>query len=122
VIDDQYSLFGSGTNPLGIELARLLCESVPSLDLVQITNTGSEGTAHAIRLSRAYTGREHIILTLGGYNGWHNDVSRAVMPSLQVTGPRISSGEYPFIPSSAGIPEGAKQLVHVVNFNDLESI
>jgi glutamate-1-semialdehyde 2,1-aminomutase len=122
VIDDQYSLFGSGTNPLEIELARLLCESVPSLDLVQITNTGSEGTAHAIRLSRAYTGREHIILTLGGYNGWHNDVSRAVMPSLQVTGPRISSGEYPFIPSSAGIPEGAKQLVHVVNFNDLESI
>ena len=122
VIDDGYSLFGSGTNPLEVNLARLLCESIPSMELVQITNTGSEGTAHAIRLSRAWTGREDIILTLGGYNGWHNDVSRAVMPSLAQLGDRVSPGEYPFIPSSSGIPESLKRHVHVVNFNDLESI
>lgn len=122
VIDDQYSLFGSGTNPLEVKLARLLCETVPSLELVQITNTGSEGTAHAIRLSRAWTGREDIIVTLGGYNGWHNEVSRAVMPSLSQIGARVSPGEYPFVPSSAGIPESTKRRVHVVNFNDLESI
>ena len=122
IIESCHSLFGSGTNALEVALARLLCESVPSLQLVQVTNTGSEATAHAIRLSRAYTGREHIILTLGGYNGWHNDVSRAVMPSLQQTGSRISPGEYPFIPLSAGIPESVKRLVHIVNFNDLASV
>jgi glutamate-1-semialdehyde 2,1-aminomutase len=122
VLDDDYSLFGSGTNPLEVELARLLCNTVPSMELVQITNTGSEGTAHAIRLSRAYTGREDIIVTLGGYNGWHNDVSRAVMPPLSKLGPRVSPGEYPFIASSAGIPESAMRRIHVVNFNDLESI
>jgi glutamate-1-semialdehyde 2,1-aminomutase len=121
-INEGRSLFGSGTNVLEVELARLLCECVPSLDLVQITNTGSEATAHAIRLSRAWTGREHIILTLGGYNGWHNDVSRVVMPSLAQLGNRISQGEYQFIPASAGIPESSKKLVHVVNFNDLDSI
>lgn len=122
IISDGYSLFGSGTNPLEVELAKMLCEAVPSLDLVQITNTGSEGTAHAIRLSRAWTGREHIILTLGGYNGWHNDVSRQVMPSLSQLGDRVSPGEYPFIASSAGVPESLKKVIHVVNFNDLDSI
>ncbi len=121
-INTEHSLFGSGTTTLEVRLARLLCESVPSMELVQITNTGSEATAHAIRLSRAFTGREDIILTLGGYNGWHNDVARAVMPTLQQLGPRVTPGEYPFIASSAGIPESSKRVIHVVNFNDLESI
>jgi glutamate-1-semialdehyde 2,1-aminomutase len=116
------SLYGSGTNALEIALARELCALIPSVDLVQITNTGSEASAHAIRLSRAYTGREDILLTLGGYNGWHNEVSRAVMPSLAQVGPRVGPGEYPFVPLSAGIPEGTKRRVHVVNFNDLDSV
>ncbi|HZF64681.1 MAG TPA: aspartate aminotransferase family protein [Chitinophagaceae bacterium] len=121
VISDEWSLFGSGTNELEVQLSELLCRSVPSLELVQITNTGSEATAHAIRLSRAYTGREDIILMLGGYNGWHNEVARIVMPSLEHIGARIT-GEYPFLASSAGIPEGTKGRVHIVNFNDLESV
>jgi glutamate-1-semialdehyde 2,1-aminomutase len=122
VLEDEWSLFGSGTNELEARLAGMLCQAVPSMDLVQITNTGSEATAHAIRLSRAYTGREDIILMLGGYNGWHNDVARAVVPSLKQIGPKINGGEYPFIASSAGIPEGVKSRVHIVNFNDLESV
>lgn len=121
-ITRQESLMGSGPTEWEITLARQLTESVPSLDLVQITNTGSEATAHAIRLARAWTGREDIILTLGGYNGWHNDVSRAVMPSLAQVGPRVSPGEYRFIPSSAGVPEGTQRRVHLVNYNDLASV
>ena len=120
VIKDNWSLFGTGTNQLEIELSKLVCNSISSLELIQVTNTGSEATAHAIRLSRAFTGREDIILMLGGYNGWHNEVARAVMPSLQQTGERII-GEYPFIPLSAGIPEQTKARVHLINFNDLES-
>ncbi len=117
-----WSLMGSGTTLWEAELAELLCEVVPSLELVQITNTGSEATAHAIRLSRAFTAREDIIVTLGGYNGWHNEVARAVMPSLNDIGTRISAGEYIFKSMSAGIPEQTKKRVHVVNFNDLESV
>jgi glutamate-1-semialdehyde 2,1-aminomutase len=116
------SLYGSGTNEMEVTLAKLVCEAVPSVELVQITNTGSEATAHAIRLSRAFTGREHIVVMLGGYNGWHNDVSRLVMPLSERVGPRVERGEYPFIPSSAGIPRGVKEVVHVVNFNDLDSV
>jgi glutamate-1-semialdehyde 2,1-aminomutase len=122
VIQSGLSLIGSGTNELEIRLSRILCGLIPSMELVQITNTGSEATAHAIRLSRAYTGREHIILVVGGYNGWHNDVARAVMPPLEQLGARVSPGEYPFIPSSAGIPEAVKQKLHCINFNDLASV
>ncbi len=122
VIREGRSLYGSGTNALEIALARELCTLIPSLDLVQITNTGSEASAHAIRLSRAYTGREDVVMTLGGYNGWHNEVARAVMPSLAQVGPRVSPGEYAFVPMSAGIPEGTKRKVHLVNFNDLDSV
>ncbi len=122
IIQQEWSLIGSGTNELEIKLASMLCKAVPSLELVQITNTGSEATAHAIRLSRAYTEREDIILTIGGYNGWHNEVSRAVMPSLEQLGQRISPGEYPFVQMSAGIPDNTKRRVHLVNFNDLASI
>lgn len=122
ILQQEWSLIGSGTNQLEIKLARLLCKAVPSLELLQITNTGSEATAHAIRVSRAYTEREDIILTIGGYNGWHNEVSRAVMPSLAQLGPRVSPGEYPFVPSSAGIPDSTKRRVHLVNYNDLASV
>ncbi len=121
-LDRHWSLMGSGTTTWEIELAGLLCQSVGSLQRVQLTNTGSEATAHAIRLCRAWTGREDILLTLGGYNGWHNDVARAVMPSLDQVGPRVSPGEYPLLPSSAGVPEDVKRRIHVVNFNDLESV
>jgi len=120
-IKNNLSLIGSGASYLEIQLAKLLCTLIPSLELIQITNTGSEATAHAIRLSRAYTGKEHIILIAGGYNGWHNDVSRAVMPAAELIGPRVKSGEYAFIPSSAGIPQGVKDRIHIINFNDLES-
>jgi glutamate-1-semialdehyde 2,1-aminomutase len=114
ILKEEWSLFGTGTNELEIELAKLVCESIPSLELIQVTNTGSEATAHAIRLSRAFTGKEDIILMLGGYNGWHNEVARTVMPTLEQAGDRVS-GEYPFIPLSAGIPEQTKARVHIIN-------
>jgi len=121
-MDEGQSLMGAGTTPWEIRLAELLCQALPTLDLVQIANTGSEATAHAIRLSRAYTGRDDIILMLGGYNGWHNDVARGVMYSEEDAGPRASPGEYKFKPLSAGIPESVTRHVHIVNYNDLDSV
>jgi glutamate-1-semialdehyde 2,1-aminomutase len=121
-MDEEWSLMGSGVTPWEARLAKLLCEAIPSVERVQITNTGSEATAHAITLSRAWTGRDHIILMLGGYNGWHNDVARTVMPALEAIGPRLSPGEYPFLPLSAGIPKATTRRLHVVNYNDVESV
>lgn len=116
------SLFGSGTTELEGRLAELICRHIDFVDSVQLLNTGSEATAEAIRLARAATGRDHIIVMQGGYNGWHNDVACNLMTPLEVLGPRRSPGEYPFVPISAGIPRAHQELVHPVNFNDLDSV
>lgn len=122
VLTDQASLFGSGTTRAEGRLAELICTHIPFVDSVQILNTGSEATYQAMRLARALTHRDHVIVMQGGYNGWHNDVACNLMTPLESIGPRISPGEYPFRPISAGIPEAHQALVHPVNFNDLESV
>jgi glutamate-1-semialdehyde 2,1-aminomutase len=115
-------LMGAGPTNLEGEFARLFCESVPSADSVQITTTGSEATYHALRIARAVTGRDHIIVMQGGYNGWHNDVACNVISQLSDIGERVSPGEYPYDSMSAGIPSLHKSLVHIVNFNDIASV
>lgn len=122
VLREGASLFGTGTTVLEGRLAELICQHVPSVDSVQFINTGSEATAQAIRLARAVTGRDHIIVMQGGYNGWHNDVSCNLMTPLNQLGHRVSPGEYPYKPISAGVPADHQKLVHSVNFNDLESV
>jgi glutamate-1-semialdehyde 2,1-aminomutase len=120
-IKSGWSLMGAGTTPWEVELAAKLSEAVPTLERMQITNTGSEATAHAIRLSRAYTGREDVLMMLGGYNGWHDEVARVVMPTLAQVGPRVSPGEYRWLSVSSGVPDSTRHRLHLVNFNDLES-
>jgi glutamate-1-semialdehyde 2,1-aminomutase len=122
VLRDGSSLFGVNTTSLEGELAELICESVPFAELACVVNTGSEATYQAIRLARAATSRDHIIVMQGGYNGWHNDVACNLMTPLEEIGPRRSPGEYPMVPMGAGIPEAHRALVHVVNFNDLDSV
>jgi glutamate-1-semialdehyde 2,1-aminomutase len=116
------TLSGSGTNPLEGQAAELLKACVPSLDLVQFLNTGSEAVYLACRLSRAFTGKDHLVVMQGGYNGWHDEVGCNVMTPLEVIGPRVSPGEYPYTPMSAGAADGVAERVHVVNYNDLDSV
>ena len=122
VLRDGASLYGAGTTRLEGELAERICTLVPWVEQVQFLNTGSEATYQAIRLARSFTARDHIIVMQGGYNGWHNDVACNLMTPLAALGPRVSPGEYPFHPISAGIPEAHQALVHAVNFNDLDSV
>lgn len=122
VLRRSASLYGSGTTELEGQLAELICQHIPAVEAVQFLNTGSEATSQALRLARAVTGRDHIIVMQGGYNGWHDDVSCNLMTPLNVVGQRVSPGEYPYIPISAGIPRDHQKLVHPINFNDLESV
>ncbi|HRE79837.1 MAG TPA: aspartate aminotransferase family protein [Opitutaceae bacterium] len=119
---DDRVLMGAGPTDREGELAELICGRVPGVEKLQITNTGSEATYHALRIARAYTGRDDLIIIQGGYNGWHNDVAGNVISDLRSVGPRVSPGEYPFDPISAGIPVSHQRHVHIVNFNDLDSI
>jgi glutamate-1-semialdehyde 2,1-aminomutase len=121
-LGENMVLMGAGPTDLEGQFAELFCKSVPSVESLQITSTGSEATYHAMRIARAVTGRDHVIVIQGGYNGWHNDVACNVISSLADVGPRVSPGEYPFDALSAGIPAVHKSLVHIINYNDLDSV
>ena len=68
-------------------LAELICENVPAVDKVTLMNTGSEATSLAIRISRAVTNRQHIIVMQGGYNGNHDELACNVFNTLAEIGP-----------------------------------
>lgn len=115
-------LFGSGPTEAEGELAELVCENIGWIERFVVFCSGSEATQQAIRLARAATQRDHIIVVQGGYNGWHNDVACNLATPLERLGPRRSPGEYDFVPISAGIPSAHQKLIHPVNFNDLDSV
>ncbi len=103
--------FGAPTE-LEIEMADLLCELLPSLEMVRLVSSGTEATMSAIRLARGYTGRDVLIKFEGCYHG-HSD-------SLLV---RAGSGMLTFgNPSSGGVPADLAQHTLVLDYNDPDQL
>ena len=122
VLKSGESLYGAGPTVLEGRLAQLLCENIGAVEKVCLLNTGSEATSLAVRLSRAVTGRQHVIVMQGGYNGNHDELACNVFNTLAEIGPRVSPGEYPVRPSGAGTVIQASHFIHPINFNDLDSV
>lgn len=116
------SLFGAGPSASEGRLAEIVCANVAGVDQVVILNTGSEATSLAVRMARAYTGKSHYIVVQGGYNGNHDELACNVVNSIDEIGPRVCPGEYPVVPLGAGTTVASDGYVHVVNFNDLDSV
>jgi glutamate-1-semialdehyde 2,1-aminomutase len=96
-----------------VHLAERIIQAVPCGETVKFTNSGTEGTYHALRFARVFTGREKILKFEGGYHGVHDY-------SLMSASPK-SAGPYPDAkPDSAGIPKGVAESVLVAPFNDIE--
>ncbi len=94
------------------ELARLINEAVPSMEMLRFVNSGTEATMSALRLARAFTGRDKIIKFAGCYHG-HSD-------GLLVKG---GSGLATLgIPSSPGVPAGYTDNTLVAPYNSLEAV
>ncbi|MGA1846829.1 glutamate-1-semialdehyde 2,1-aminomutase [Deferribacter abyssi] len=103
--------FGAPTE-LELELAKLVVEYVPTIEMVRMVNSGTEAVMSAIRLARAYTNRKKIIKFEGCYHG-HSD-------SLLV---KAGSGALTFNqPSSPGVPEEFAKLTLIADYNDIESV
>jgi glutamate-1-semialdehyde 2,1-aminomutase len=122
VLRSGESLYGAGPAVLEGRLAELVCSNISAAQKVSLQNTGSEATSVAVRLSRAITGRQHLIVVQGGYNGNHDELACNVFNSLAEIGPRVSPGEYPLRPNGAGTTLELTRFVHPINFNDLESV
>ncbi len=101
--------FGAPTR-LEVELAELVCESVPSMEKVRFVNSGTEATMSAIRLARGYTGRNMVIKFDGCYHG-HAD-SFLVKAGSGV----ITLG----IPGSPGVPDDIVKNTLSIPYNDSE--
>ncbi len=94
-----------------VEMAQLIAELVPSIEMVRLVSSGTEATMSAIRLARGYTSREKIIKFSGCYHG-HSDALLA----------KAGSGLATFaIPDSLGVPKALVEQTIVVPYNDLES-
>jgi len=100
-----------------IELAKILCERVPSFDRVRFTNSGTEATMNTIRAARAFTGRTLFAKAEGGYHGTHDAVSVSVKVKIDQAG---ESGNPIALPSTEGLPDEVLDQVIIFPFNDLE--
>ena len=95
-----------------VEMARLITDMVPSVEMVRLVNSGTEATMSAIRLARGVTGRDMIVKFSGCYHG-HNDGLLA----------RAGSGAATFaVPDSLGVPTSVVEKTMVLPFNDLEAV
>jgi glutamate-1-semialdehyde 2,1-aminomutase len=88
-------------SPLEIQAAETLIEIIPCAEMVRFMKTGSEGTQAAVRIARAYTGREKVIK--GHYHGWHE---WCLADSIK----------------NGGIPHQYKENVFEVKYNDFDTV
>ena len=100
-------------NDKSIELAGEIIDAVACADQLRFTSTGSEATFFALRVARAFRGRDKILKFEGGFHGNHD---YAVMST---EGQAASEGPYG-VRGSSGIPECLEQEVLIAPFNDLE--
>lgn len=105
---------GRGTHfgndhPLHIEWAELVQQLIPSAERVRFVNSGTEATLLAIRLARAFTGRNKILRFEGHFHGWHDDVVHGFHPPFDADG---SLGVPPHVRDQmVAIPDGDLDLV-----------
>jgi glutamate-1-semialdehyde 2,1-aminomutase len=88
-------------HPLEVEVAQLINKVVPNAESIRYSKTGADITSAAVRVARAYTGREKVLCC--GYHGWHDWY-------ISVTD------------RNRGIPEANKDLTFTFNYNDIQSV
>lgn len=103
--------FGAATRK-EVEMAELICEIVPSIEMVRMVNSGTEAVMSAVRTARGFTGRNKIVKFMGCYHG-HSDAMLVKAGSGVMT-----SG----VPDSAGVPSGCTEDTLSAIYNDLESV
>lgn len=97
---DKGTLF-SLPSPIEAEAAELICAMVPCAEMVRFGKNGSDATAGAVRLARAYTGREHVAVC--GYHGWQDWYIGSTT-------------------RNKGVPKAVQALTHKFTYNDLASL
>ena len=116
VLDAVHSQLDKGmtffaNNPAGIELAEEIIKAVPSAEQLRYVSSGGEADMYAMRLARAYTGRDKILKFEGGYHGMSAEAQMSLAPAQLVNFPAP-------VPDSAGIPQSVSEEMLIAPFND----
>ncbi len=94
------------------ELAELIREAMPSMEMLRMVSSGTEAVMSAVRAARGFTGREKIVKFTGCYHG-HSDGLLVKAGSGLLTGA---------VPDSAGVPKGYAENTLLARYNDVESV
>src|SRR5438105_13489281 len=118
VIDAVERQIGRGTTYFqlsepAIALAEEICRAVPCADQLRFTSTGSEATFFALRVARAFRGRDKILKFEGAFHGSHDYAMMSTEGQQPTEFPRAVRG-------SAGIPQSLENEVLIAPFNDLD--
>ncbi len=103
--------FGAAT-AAEVEMAELVCELVPSMEMVRMVNSGTEAVMSAIRVARGFTGRDKIIKFSGCYHGHSDGLLVQAGSGVMTAG----------VPDSLGVPVGCARDTLSANYNDLDSV
>ncbi len=101
-------------NARGVELAEEICSAVACAEQVRYVSSGGEADMYALRLARAFTGRDKILKFEGGFHGMSAEALMSLAPTRLENFPLA-------VPDSAGIPESVRDHMIIAPFNDAES-
>ena len=103
---------------LEFEVASRISRMVPAAELVRFSNSGTEAVMAALRVARAYSGKDAYVVMEGGYHGLFNEV----MWYAEIEDWNREKGEPEILPYGEGIPEIMKPLFHTVPVNDADAV
>ncbi|MEI6291808.1 MAG: guanitoxin biosynthesis PLP-dependent transaminase GntE, partial [Chloroflexota bacterium] len=105
------------TGELELDVAEMIVDMCPAVDMVRMACSGTEATMHAIRVARAYTGRELILKFEGNYHGFHDHTLWSTYAPAESLGSRRNPIP---VPASSGIPRVLGEKIITLPFNDFE--
>jgi len=105
------------TGELEVRVAEMIVEMCPAVDMVRFACSGTEATMHAIRVARAFTGRDTILKFEGNYHGFHDHTLWSTYAPEEAYGNRRSPIP---VKASSGIPQSMSEFVITLPFNDFE--
>jgi len=105
------------TSELEVAVAEMIVEMSPAIEMVRFACSGTEATMHAIRVARAYTGRDLLLKFEGNYHGFHDHTLWSTYAPVEAYGNRRSPIP---IPASSGIPKKMRDFIITLPFNDTE--